>query len=233
MKQNDMVIVEREVHCPYCAQIEGRENNRNAILVNKNDGRMWSIGLPAFGLKWLLGLFYLNIIWIIRYGLKMFELTRNNKNSTYIFCPVCGNIVSANAPEEVKEEQEEPKLYRTRRNKCISGLSQGIADYLGISVIWVRFMNWLFILSGLYLILAMCIPFKEDVKKGIETGSQPFAKAVKGKWIFGICKGISNKYEISVVYIRILFAFLAITIIPGIIYLVFGLCCKREEDNHA
>ena len=74
-------------------------------------------------------------------------------------------MVSANAPEEVRAEGEENKLYRTRRNKCIGGLSQGIADFLDISAAWVKFMNWIIILTGIYIVLAMHIPFKEDIEK--------------------------------------------------------------------
>lgn len=46
MPQNDMITLDRDIHCPYCAQIKGYENNRNAILINKHDGRQWSLGLP-------------------------------------------------------------------------------------------------------------------------------------------------------------------------------------------
>ena len=232
MIQNDMITLNRDIHCPYCAQTKGYENNHNAILINKHDGRQWSLGLPFRGLKNLLGIYYLNFFWIFRYGFKMYELSRINKNTTYVFCPVCGNVVSANAPEEVKAEGEEAKLYRTYRNKCIGGLSQGIADFLDISAMWVKFMNWIIILSGIYILLAMHIPFEEDIEKGVRTGNKPFVKAVRGKWFLGICKGISNKYEISIVYLRIVFGIIAFTIIPGIIYLIYGLRCKRKEDDN-
>ena len=111
-------------------------------------------------------------------------------------------------------------------------MSQGIAEFLDISAAWVKFMNWIIILTGIYIIIAMHIPFKEDIEQGFRTANKPFVKAVKGKWFFGICKGISNKYEISIVYLRIVFGIIAFTIIPGIIYLIYGLTCKRKEEDN-
>lgn len=224
MKLNNATVIERDVKCPFCG-------NSNAMLISKEEGSKTAVGLPSYGLRFLLRCLYLGIIQIVISGFKLFQVSRKKDISTYIFCPACGNSVSANAPECVKQELEEPKLYRIKKDKVVSGLSKGIAEYTGISVLWIRIVNILFVASGLYFSIAACIPFKEDVLSGI-ADNRKFAKAKKGKgkWIFGLCKGISNYIDVPVVWIRILACISAIFVIPGIAYIVFGIVIKKVEE---
>ena len=222
MKLNSPTVIERDVKCPFCG-------DEHAMLINKEDGMKTGVGLPAYGLRSLLRFMYLLIIHIAISGLRLFQITRKKAVSTYIFCPACGNTVSANAPEKIKQEAEEPKLYRIKKNKVVTGLSKGIAEFTGIPVLWVRICNVLYAAMGIYFLIAICIPYKEDVEAGI-VDNRKFAKAKKGKWIFGICKGIANYTDIPVVWIRIWACVLGATVLPAIAYLIIGLVFKREEE---
>ncbi len=222
MKPNNPTVVERDVKCPYC-------DCPNAILINKEDGMKTGIGLPAYGLKSLLRFMYLFIFHIAISGLRLFQITKKKYTTSYIFCPNCGNSVSANAPEEIKQENEEPKLYRIKTNKTVTGLSKGIAEFTGIPVLWIRICNILYAAMGIYFLIAVCIPYKEDVEAGI-VDERKFAKAKNGKWIFGICKGVSNYTDIPVVWIRIWACVLGVMVLPAIAYLVIGLVFKKEEE---
>jgi len=222
MKPNNPTVVERDVKCPYC-------QSPNAILINKEDGMKTGVGLPAYGLKSLLCFMYLSIIHIAMNGLRLFQITRKKFTTSYIFCPECGNSVSANAPEEIKEENEAPKLYRIRKGKLVTGLSKGISEYTGIPVLWVRICNLAYAATGIYFLVAACISFKEDAEAGI-VDDRKFVKAKNGKWIFGICKGVANYTEIPVVWIRIWTCILGLCVLPAIAYLVIGLAFKKEEE---
>ncbi len=222
MKPNNPTVIERDVKCPYC-------DNPHAILINKEDGMKTGVGLPAYGLKSLLCFMYLFIVHIAISGLRLFQITKKKYTTSYIFCPTCGNSVSANAPEEIKEENEAPSLYRIKTNKVATGLSKGIAEYTGIPVLWIRICNILYALTGIYFFVAACIPYKEDVEEGI-ADQRKFAKAKNGKWIFGLCKGVANYTDIPVVWVRLLFCFYACTILPLIAYIVIGLVFKKEEE---
>ena len=222
MNCNNPTVIERDIKCPFCG-------NEQALLINKEDGMKTGIGLPAYGLKSLLCFLYLSFVHIAINGFRLFQITRKKDTSTYIFCPACGNTVSANAPEEIKQEAEGPKLYRIKTNKVVTGLSKGIAEYTGIPVLWIRMCNLGYAAIGIYFLIAICIPYKEDVEAGI-IDNRKFAKARKGKWIFGLCKGISNYTDIPVVWIRIWTCILGILIIPVIAYLVIGIAFNRVEE---
>lgn len=82
---------------------------------------------------------------------------------------------------------------------------------------------------GIYFLIAICIPYKEDVEAGI-VDNRKFAKARKGKWIFGICKGISNYTDIPVVWIRLWACLIGFLVLPVIAYIVMGIVFKRKGD---
>lgn len=222
MKLNNPTVIERNVKCPFCG-------DEHAMLINKEDGMKTGIGLPAYGLKSLLRFMYLNIVHIAISGFRLFQITRKKAISTYIFCPACGNAASANAPEEIKQEAEEPKLYRIKTNKAVTGLSKGIAEYTGLPVLWVRICNILYAAMGIYFLIAICIPYKEDVEAGI-VEHRKFAKAREGKWIFGICKGISNYTDIPVGWIRLFACIFAMYFIPVIVYIIAAVRVPFQED---
>ncbi len=222
MKLNNPTVIERNIKCPFCG-------DEHAMLINKEDGMKTGVGLPAYGLKSLLSFMYLNIVHIAINGLRLFQITRRKAISTYIFCPACGNAVSANAPEEIRREMEEPKLYRIKTNKAVTGLSKGIAEFTGIPVLWVRICNILYAAMGIYFLIAICIPFKEDVESGAAEHRE-FAKAKTGKWIFGICKGIANYSGIPVAWVRVLTCICGLAVAPAIAYIVAGIVIKKVGD---
>ena len=222
MKLNAPTVIERDVKCPFCG-------DEHAMLINKEDGMKTGVGLPAYGLRSFLRFIYLFFFHIAINGLRFIQITRKKDVSTYIFCPACGNMVSANAPEEIKQEAEGPKLYRIKKNKAVTGLSKGIAEFTGIPVLWIRICNVVYAATGIYFLIAMCIPYKEDIEAGI-VDNRRFAKARKGKWLLGICKGIANYTDIPVVWIRIWACAWGALILPSIAYLIIGLVFKREEE---
>ena len=148
MKLYNPTVIERNIACPFCG-------DEHAMLINKEEGIKTGVGLPALGLRWLLRFMYLSIIQIAISGLSLFQVSQKKDISTYIFCPACGNSVSANAPEEIKLESEEPKLYRIKTNKSVTGLSKGIAEFTGIPVLWIRICNIFYAAIGVYGSTAM------------------------------------------------------------------------------
>ncbi|MGC9778549.1 MAG: PspC domain-containing protein [Candidatus Heimdallarchaeota archaeon] len=95
------------------------------------------------------------------------------------FCANCGESLAKardRKAENEKAKQEktsegakEKKLYRSRSNKMVTGLSAGLAKYLDLDVDLVRIL-WLiaFVVSGgvvlvVYLIMAMAIPLEPEV----------------------------------------------------------------------
>ncbi len=221
MKHESPTVIERDIKCPFC-------ENPHALLISKDEGMKTGVGLPAYGLRSLLRFIYLYIIHIAVSGLRLLQISRKKNVATYIFCPACGNSVSANPPEEIKQEFEEPSLYRIKKNKVVTGLSQGIAEFTGIPVLWVRICNIVYAAMGIYFLIAICIPYKEDVETGV-VNDRKFSKAKEGKWLFGLCKGIANYTDISVVWIRIWACLLGSMFIPAIAYIVLGVVLKIDD----
>ncbi len=95
------------------------------------------------------------------------------------FCAGCGEplakvrdrkVESEKAKQEKTSDGTEKKLYRSRTNKMVTGLSAGLAKYLDLDVDLVRIL-WLiaFVVSGgivlvVYLIMAMTVPLEPEVE---------------------------------------------------------------------
>ena len=94
-KENE--IIEKEIHCPYC-------NTEHAVLLSKTTSKKISIQLTAYGLKFLLSLFYLSIVQVMIHGFKLIEAVKVIDNVTYAFCPNCGNSYSMAPPDVIREE---------------------------------------------------------------------------------------------------------------------------------
>lgn len=245
MKIDNPTVIKRDIQCPFC-QYE------HALLINKEDGMKTGIGFPAYGLRSFISFLYLFIFHIIINGFRLIQITHKKDVSTYIFCPACGNAVSANAPEEIKNESEGSKLYRIKTDKVVTGLSRGIAEFTGIPVLWIRICNIWHAVTGLYFFIAILLSYREDAEAGIP--HRKFAKAKKGKWIFGIIKGIANYADIPVVWLRFWLCFwggvflisiivlairmrglplaaILVILIPILVYVAAGLLCKKKEDD--
>ena len=224
-KESNVIL--RDIHCPYC-------DKDSALLISEKTKSTIGFRLPAFGLRFVLSIIYLSILHIWIHGYKIFEATKERVYSTYGFCPSCGNSYSARPPEDMATVSDEPKLYRVRNGKAITGYCKGIAEFTGIPVLWIRIMTVLFGLTLIgtffYFLISVCIPFREDVESGaIENKRYRRAKKGQGRVIMGICKGISNYTEISVAWIRVLMLFIGLTIIGAIAYLIIGKTAKIED----
>jgi len=225
-QNRDSCIILRDVHCPYC-------NTDKALLMSRKSTSTIGLRLPAYGLRYILSLLYLSVLHMWRYGYKIIEISKGREYSAYGFCPNCGNSYSAGAPDEVKAEVNDPKLYRVRKGKSITGFCKGISEYTDIPVLWIRIITAIYGLTVVgaffYFLIAVCIPFKEDVESGAIENKR-FYLPREGKVIMGLCMGISVYTEISVVWIRILAVILALSIFPIVLYFICGGFAKTEEQ---
>lgn len=221
-KENE--IIEKEIHCPYC-------NTDHAVLLSKTTSKKISIQLPAYGLKFLLSLFYLSIVQVMIHGFKLIEAVKVIDNVTYAFCPNCGNSYSMAPPDVIREEVKAPKFCRIKKGKVVMGMCTGISEYTGIPLLWVRIMTVLYgvtmIGAILYFLIGACVPYKENAEEGIQRGE--FYRIQKGKDITGLCKGFSVYTDIPVMWVRI-FAVLSIsTIIGPILYFIISAFVPVKE----
>lgn len=158
---NDDCVIVKDIHCPYC-------NSEKAIMICKTEAKKISIQLPAYGLKYVLSILYLSFLYMWIHGYKIIEAKKEINNITYGFCPNCGNGYSMAPPETVKEELKEPKFCKVQNGKVIMGLCNGISEYTGISILWVRIMTVLYGLTVvgalLYFLIGACVPFQEEIK---------------------------------------------------------------------
>lgn len=164
LSQNKDTIITKDIHCPYC-------DSDHALFINRTESKKISLQLPAFGLKTILSMLYLSVLYVWIHGYKLIEAKKKIENVTYGFCPYCGNGYSMAPPESVKAEAEEPKFYRIRENKAIMGMCIGISEYTGISLLWVRILTVIYGLTIigalLYFLVSICVPFKEDAENSI------------------------------------------------------------------
>lgn len=218
-------IVAKDVHCPFC-------ETDNAILLNKTTSRKLSLQLPAYGLKFVLSLLYLAFVQIWINGYKLIEAIKTIDNVTYGFCPRCGNSYSMAPPETVKKEVKEPKFYRIKDGKVVMGLCKGIAEYTGISLLWIRIMTVFYCLSVigllLYFLIGACILYKEDADKGVKY--KKYYRIRKGKDLLGVCRGFSEYTDIPVMWVRLLTVLLGLSFVGVIAYLIICLFVPYKED---
>lgn len=153
-------IIIRDMLCPYC----GKEK---AALFNKKVGNRLAFTTPAYGLKWLLSVIY-NPFYTIIHGFKFWEFERKISSITYVFCPCCGNTYSMAPPESVKEEAiKEPKFQCVEEKKLLLGVTTGIADYTGYSLLWIRFLSIIYaictlVIPGILIYAILGCVFKSD-----------------------------------------------------------------------
>lgn len=221
----DNSIIVKDVHCPYC-------NSNNALLINRAEAKKVSLQLPAFGLKYILGLLYLSFLYIWIHGIKIIEAKKEIKNVAYAFCPNCGNSYSMAPSESVKEETEEARLYKVRDGKVIMGLCKGISEYTGISILWIRIKTVIFgftiIGALLYFLIGACIPFKDELDS--EMPDKRFYRINKGKDIMGLCKGLAEYTGIPVMWVRLFALMGGFTGIGVIAYFVVSALIPIKEN---
>lgn len=222
-KNKDDSVIVKEVHCPYC-------NTEQAILISKTEAKKISIQLPAYGLKYVLSLLYLSILYMWIYGFKMIEAKKEVNNITYGFCPNCGNGYSMAPPETVKEEMEEPKFYKIRDG--IMGMCKGISEYTGISILWIRIMTVIYGLTVigalLYFLIGACVPFQDEMETGVS--HKRFYRVNKGKDITGLCKGFSEYTGIPVMWVRLFTLLFGVTVLGTILYFLISAFIPVKEN---
>jgi len=92
MKNNNLVVIERDVFCPYC-------NQNSAVLISETIKKKKTIGCAAIGCKDALLLYVTGCCWAIVCGFPLLDVREDNQTSMYGFCPCCGNTYPVIKPE--------------------------------------------------------------------------------------------------------------------------------------
>lgn len=92
MKNNNTVIIERDVFCPYC-------NQNSAVLISETIKTKKTIGCAAIGCKDAFLLYITGCCWAIVCGFPLLDVKEDNTTNMYGFCPCCGNTYPVIKPE--------------------------------------------------------------------------------------------------------------------------------------
>ena len=93
MNNNNQVVIERDMFCPYC------ESN-SAVLISETVGRKSVKGCAPIGIKNGCLLYITGGCWAIVSGFPLFDTKEEIKTNLFGFCPCCGNTYTVNKPEE-------------------------------------------------------------------------------------------------------------------------------------
>lgn len=132
------------------------------------------------------------------------------------------------------------KLYRDLKNKKIAGVCSGLAEYFDIDVTLVRVIWVLLTLLGgagvlSYLAAIIIIPKKPNGAVEVEIVEKDKVKArlhlsKSDKFIFGVCGGLAEYFNIDSSLVRILFVVLMFSVGFGILlYLILAIVIPKEE----
>ncbi|MBC5994625.1 PspC domain-containing protein [Pontibacter cellulosilyticus] len=106
------------------------------------------------------------------------------------------------------------KLYRDLNHKVVAGVCSGIANYLGIDMVWIRLLFIILVIgipfSGgitsfgiiLYIVLWIAMPPSDALP---ETTVKKLFRDPEDKKIAGVCAGIAKYFGVDVAVMRILF----------------------------
>ncbi|MEA3476115.1 MAG: PspC domain-containing protein [Candidatus Cloacimonadota bacterium] len=132
------------------------------------------------------------------------------------------------------------KLYRDLKSKKIAGVCSGLAEYFDIDVTLVRVIWVLLTLLGgagvlSYLVAIIIIPKKPNgavegaiVEKDKEKARLHLSKS--DKFIFGVCGGLAEYFNIDSSLVRILFVVMLCSVGFGILlYLVLAIVIPKEK----
>lgn len=121
------------------------------------------------------------------------------------------------------------KLYRSKDNYILGGIFGGLGDYWEIDPVFIRLIAvFLGIISGVipilifYVIALLVIPYPPQ---GYQPASYPkIYRSEKSQMIAGICGGLSERFNIDAVMIRLLFLALCFVtaVAPMVITYLFG-----------
>ena len=93
MKNNNQVIIERDMFCPYC-------KSNSAVLISETIKQKKTVGCAAIGCKDATLLYITGGCWAIISGFPLFDIKDDTVNNIYGFCPCCGNTYPVIKPEE-------------------------------------------------------------------------------------------------------------------------------------
>ena len=111
MKDNNLIIMERDVFCPYC-------NQNSAVLISETVKKKWILGCAPVGCKDGCLLMVTGGCWAVVSGLPLFDYKMDYTTNLFGFCPCCGNTYPV-----IKPQQEE-KTVIDRFNDTKAGFSR-------------------------------------------------------------------------------------------------------------
>ncbi len=92
MKNNNQVIIERDMFCPYCG-------GNSAVLIVETVKTKKVFGCAPIGLKDGCLLCLTGGCWMLICGLPLCDVKSETVSHLYGFCPCCGNSYPVNKPE--------------------------------------------------------------------------------------------------------------------------------------
>lgn len=108
MKNNNQVIIERDMYCPYC------ETN-SAVLISESIKDKTLIGCASVGIKNGCLLLVTGGCWAIVSGYPLFDIKEEHSSHIYGFCPCCGNTYPVIKPE-ITEKTVIDRFQDTKQN---------------------------------------------------------------------------------------------------------------------
>ena len=98
MNSNNQVIIERDMHCPYCG---GNE----AVLISETVRSKKLIGCAPIGLKDGCLICVTGGCWTLISGLPICDVKEENVTNMFGFCPCCGKTYPVIKPEPKPEQR--------------------------------------------------------------------------------------------------------------------------------
>lgn len=187
-------IIERDIHCPYCKQ-------NHALLISGVAQKRSTFGLPDYGLKYWLSVYFTFGLHIIIHGISLFESKKSVEYQTYGFCPLCGRSYNANVPGAVKSASvQKEKLYLSDNDRLIFGICGGIAEFTELPPVVVRgvaVIKTLLLLIAALAFLVGLINGAGSLSKALETlsslGTIPFLSDPVVYFLLGIFRVIPTR----------------------------------------
>lgn len=92
MKNNNQVVIERDMYCPYC-------DTNSAVIISETTKKKSTKGCAALGLKNGCLLTVTGGCWAIVSGFPLIDEVDEYQTVNYGFCPCCGNTYPIAKPE--------------------------------------------------------------------------------------------------------------------------------------
>ena len=92
MNSNNQVIIERDMHCPYCG-------GNSAVLISETVKNKKLVGCAPIGLKDGCLICVTGGCWTLISGLPLIDVKEETITNIFGFCPNCGNTYPVNKPD--------------------------------------------------------------------------------------------------------------------------------------